>query len=347
MKGKYSSWGDFLKLKREAKFRSAREFCAKAPVGISYPQYSRYEAGDQLPSLEQALGLCRLLEVPPMEGLLEWSRSQVQIDGERKEVDHLLNRVRRGVRGEADPNESPETTLVSPVGAQVSSRVPLNLEEGKESVFDHLMVFNRSHIKLFQSDARFRDIFTFVNVYTPEEWIALDEVSRSLGIPAEELEPMVETMNDHGLILLAGGKCRSPKVMYYFPDDEDFFELRNQNYTYNANAILANANFDNIRERSAYRNVLTRRFTQSQVQHLVGRLDEILREMANMPEEGNTVNDPVYSVCLLAGERFRRIERAAGVDSGRPGLRTGLLSPNVEGAAENSAMLAQAGARKS
>jgi len=322
MKGKYSSWGDFLKAKREAKFRSARDFCARAPVGISYPQYSRYEAGDQLPSLEQALGLCRLLDVPAMEGLLEWSRSQVQVDGERREVETLLNRVRRGGVGEADPMDSPETTLVSPVGAQISSRVPLNLEEGKESVFDHLMVFNRSHIKLFQSDPRYRDIFTFVNVYTPEEWISLEEVSSSLGIPAEELDPMVETMNDHGLILLAGGKCRSPKVMYYFPDDEDFFDLRNQNYHYNAHAILENATFDNIRERSAYRNVLTRRFTKSQVQHLVGRLDEILREMANMPEEGSTVNDPVYSVCLLAGERFRRLEKGVTAGTQAPGLRT-------------------------
>jgi hypothetical protein len=325
MKGKYSSWGDFLKVKREAKFRSAREFCARAPVGISYPQYSRYEAGDQLPSLEQALGLCRLLDVPPMEGLLEWSRSQVQIETEKNEVETLLSRVRRGISAEPDPTDSPETTLVSPVGAQVSSRVPLNLEEGKESVFDHLMVFNRSHIKLFQSDARYRDIFTFVNVYTPDEWIALSEVSSSLGIPSEELEPMVDIMNDHGLILLAGGKCRSPKVMYYFPDDEDFFELRNQNYRYNADAILKKARFKEIQERSAYRNVLTRRFTTSQVNHLVGRLDEILREMANMPEDVNAVDDPVYSVCLLAGERFRR-EAAAqsrlGADGRMPGLKT-------------------------
>ncbi len=214
----------------------------------------------------------------------------------------------------------------------------LNLEEGKESVFDHLMVFNRSHIKLFESDARYRDIFTFVNVYTPEEWISLEEVSKSLGISAEELDPMVETMNDHGLILLAGGRCRSPKVMYYFPDDEDFFELRNQNFRYNSEAILGRATFHEIHERSAYRNVLTRRFTKSQVQHLVGRLDEILREMANMPEEPNTVNDPVYSVCLLAGERFRRNVSVAGEDAERdlvsgalPGLKTQIESGASKG----------------
>ncbi len=56
-RGSYQSWGGFLKSMREKRFRSAREFCSQVPMGIHYPQYSRYESGAQLPSLEQALAL--------------------------------------------------------------------------------------------------------------------------------------------------------------------------------------------------------------------------------------------------------------------------------------------------
>ncbi|MGZ6371549.1 MAG: helix-turn-helix domain-containing protein, partial [Bdellovibrionota bacterium] len=85
----YRLWAKFLKTHRELHFRSAREFCAKLPVGISYPQYSRYESGDQLPPLEQALGLARLLKIPTAETLLEWSRAQVEDPQSRLELDQL------------------------------------------------------------------------------------------------------------------------------------------------------------------------------------------------------------------------------------------------------------------
>src|SRR4051794_28765029 len=91
---RYRSFGQFIKAKREQGFRSARDFCSKVAVGISYPQYSRYEAGDQLPGLEQALALGKLLGVPTVELLLEWSQAQVQEASARQEVDALLKQVR-------------------------------------------------------------------------------------------------------------------------------------------------------------------------------------------------------------------------------------------------------------
>src|SRR6476661_2541186 len=99
MKRRYESWGDFLKKRREERYRSAREFCSKVKVGISYPQYSRYEAGDQLPNLEQALELCRLLGVPALEGLMEWNRAQMAGDVAQaalRDIELLLERIRVG-----------------------------------------------------------------------------------------------------------------------------------------------------------------------------------------------------------------------------------------------------------
>ncbi|OFZ69939.1 MAG: hypothetical protein A3K03_06785, partial [Bdellovibrionales bacterium RIFOXYD1_FULL_44_7] len=90
---KYESWGNFLKKNREGHFRSAREFCARVKIGISYPQYSRYEAGEQLPNLEQALQLCKLLDIPLLEGLLEWCRAQVSESNHREEVNSLIDQI--------------------------------------------------------------------------------------------------------------------------------------------------------------------------------------------------------------------------------------------------------------
>jgi transcriptional regulator with XRE-family HTH domain len=76
-KGKYPGWGNFLKLRREARFKSAREFCRMSELGISYPQYSRYEAGDQLPTLDSALSIGAILGIAPLETTIEWTLAQL------------------------------------------------------------------------------------------------------------------------------------------------------------------------------------------------------------------------------------------------------------------------------
>ena len=132
-KGKYLSWGNFLKTRREIRFKSAREFCSQVPIGISYPQYSRYEAGDQLPSLEQSLSMGAILGVPSMETLLEWSVAQVPAQDAitRAELSRFLEEV-RGKNPSAWPTKVAERT------------VPL----------DDVIVFNRSHLRVFSSDPR-------------------------------------------------------------------------------------------------------------------------------------------------------------------------------------------------
>jgi transcriptional regulator with XRE-family HTH domain len=290
MKGKYETWGTFLKKKREGRFRSAREFCCRVSVGISYPQYSRYEAGDQLPNLEQALQLCKFLEIPIAEGLLEWCRAQIADKGTRDEVTDLLEKVRR--QGPGGLSESQDRTVEK--RPELPSAVDLN----------DVIVFNRSHLKLFNSDALYRDIFTFVNSFAPE-WIPETEISASLGIPLDKLEPMLEQLNDFGVLLVAGGKCRSAKSLFYFPDDSDFFELRNSNVMHNASAIIDNLKHEDLTNRLAFRGLLTRDLTTEQVDDVIKKIEAMINDIVGMPRADHT--DSIYSLCLLMGPRFKRI----------------------------------------
>jgi transcriptional regulator with XRE-family HTH domain len=297
MRRKYETWGDFLKKRREAKFRSAREFCTKVSVGISYPQYSRYEAGDQLPNLEQALELCRLLEIAPLEGLLEWNRAQIFGHPSKEDIEAILGRFREhGIEAVTSGALPPPKGLIpasSTSGA--AGKSPSGLFTNASISPDDVIVFNRSHLRLFSSDPAYRDIFTYVNSYAPE-WISAQEVSQALGVSLERIEEMLEKLSDLGVILLAGGRCRATKKNFYFPDDEDFFDLRNLNL----------------------RGLLTRELTDEQLEQVISKIEEVMGSIIDMPE---TVNpDKIYSICILLGERFTRPQQA----SMEEGLRRGL-----------------------
>jgi hypothetical protein len=298
LKRKYERWGDFLKARRHAKFRSAREFCAKESIGISYPQYSRYEAGDQLPSLEHALVLCGLLDIPILEGLLEWNRAQIHDPKASCDVDNLLLKVRTSAQAGQIEGGAQSSLVPSKKNSVIGDNVSL----------EDLVVFNRSHLKLFESDNRYRDIFTYVNSFSPE-WITADELSKALEIEMRELEPMLDQLNDLGVILVGGNRCRSTKTSFYFPDDAEFFGLRNSNVKHNVEAVLQKMTPEKITEKKAYRGLISREFSEEQIQAIHHKLEEILSQAATYDQP----KDPqeIYSVCVLLGERFKRPAKTA------------------------------------
>jgi len=304
MRKKYQSWGDFLKTRRERKYRSAREFCVKADLSISYPQYSRYEAGEQLPPVEQVVDLCQKLDVQLIEALMEWNLAQLQDRDGRASLSSILDQVRGGsTLPVANPSSAPASS-----GPSLPRTVSL----------DDVVVFNRSHLKLFLADPLYRDIFTFVNSFAPE-WIPADDISASLQVPLEKLEPMLDALNDTGILLMAGGRCRAPKSNFYFPDDPDFFPLRNANFEQNVNGILERMKLEDIKEKRAYRGLVTRELTDEQAEKVIAKLEELLAETVGLPETDRP--EKVYSLCLMVGERYRRVRTQAGV---QPGLRTEL-----------------------
>ena len=113
---RYSCWGEFLKSKRRTHFRSARDFCAQKQIGISYPQYSRYEAGHQLPSLLQAMEMFRHLDVTPAEGMLEWCRAQLGGMPEQKLLDQQITTMIAAMKMET---AMPGLKTTKPVLSQV------------------------------------------------------------------------------------------------------------------------------------------------------------------------------------------------------------------------------------
>src|SRR5688572_15946384 len=116
--------GQFLKKRSMERYRSARDFCTKAEGGISYPQYSRYEAGDQLPNLDQAIRIFQLLQIPLVRGLIEWCRAQVSIPEGQQQLDELLARFRQeALQG------GPAPTLSAQDGAAKEDIGKLSLNE--------------------------------------------------------------------------------------------------------------------------------------------------------------------------------------------------------------------------
>ncbi len=286
MRRRYQTWGEFLKKYREERFRSAREFCARSSIGISYPQYSRYEAGDQLPSLELAIKLCKLLLIPVTEGLLEWNRAQVTDSELAAEIETAITKLKSG-------QASLSAASASTAPAPESSKLDL----------DDIIVFNRSHLKLFESNLAYRDIFTYINSYAPE-WIAMEEISIALGIEPAKLETMLDQLSDIGVVLLAGGRCRTTKKTFYFPDDADFFALRNSNLMHNVTSILNRIRHEDIVSRQAYRGVITRELTAEQIAKVVAQLDDMASSVVGMPETSSPGR--IFSLCMVMGERFAR-----------------------------------------
>jgi len=289
-KRKYRAWGNYLKKQREAKFRSARDFCSKVELGISYPQYSRYEAGEQLPNLEQALALGRILEMPTLEMILEWSRAQISDSETVQELEALLTKARDS---QSLPKSSPTGKQSSGLGIFSQATVPL----------DDVIVFNRSHLKLFLSDPAYRDIFTYINSFAPE-WITAEELTLALGIALPKLQKMLDRLDELGVIKVSANKCRVTKSNFYFPDDEEFFSLRNLNLTHNATQIMRRLSYADLQERRAYRSLVTRELTERQLDQVLGQLDGLMSQIVRLPESDQP--QKIYSVCVLAGERFTR-----------------------------------------
>jgi hypothetical protein len=291
-KTKYQSWGSFLKSRRETRFRSAREYCAQVPVGISYPQYSRYESGEQLPSLEQALSWGATLGASPMETVLEWTRCQVGSANEtvRAGIDKLLSEV----RGIAKASSSTGTAGASAWPTSASERnVPL----------DDLIVFNRTHLKLFASDPAYRDVFTYINSFGPE-WLTPAEIGTALGIARARADEMLGQLHELGVIVMKDGSYRASKRNFYFPDDEDFFELRNINMNHNSSSIMGGLRHADLVEKRAYRGLITRELTEEQVKLLIEGVEQLTGNVVALPET-STPRD-VYSLCVVFGKRFSR-----------------------------------------
>ena len=309
---KYPSWGKFLKLKRSDTFRSAREFCSTLDVGISYPQYSRYEAGEQLPNLDQAVKICHLLKIPVLEGILEWARAQMTDATGIQEVDSFIERLKT-----ASIDKDVIKATPKPV-------VPL----------DDVIVFNRSHLKLFESDNFYRDVFTYINSFAPE-WISVDEVAAALEIPTARAHEMVNKLAELGVINIQGFKCRASKSMFYFPDDADFFKLRNQNVSRNASSVLTKMTFRDIKEKKAYRSVVSRELTSDQVELVITGIESLMHSITKLPETAQP--ESIYSMCVVFGERF---SRAKALQKIHPGMGMGLtqVARDVSSDSANSAV---------
>jgi hypothetical protein len=168
---------------------------------------------------------------------------------------------------------------------------------------DDVVVFNRSHLRVFASDPAYRDIFTYVNSFGPEA-VGSDEIARALGLSDARASEMLERLSELGVVSVEDGRCRATKRNFYFPDDEDFFELRNLNLSHNSGQIMNRLKYCDLQARKAYRGLVTRELTDAQVELLMAGIDELQGQLVALPETAEPRT--VYSLCVLFGERFSR-----------------------------------------
>ncbi len=284
---KYELFGEFLRENRKKHHRSARGFCTTVDLGISYPQYSRYEAGEQLPSLEQVLKIADALEAPVMDAVQAWNLAQISDADART---RFREQWRLSKASESRPVEGPGHP-----GAQGGLKEAMAL--------DDVIVFNRAHLRLFQSDPAYRDIFTAVNC--ANGWATVSAIAQALHIAPERLRPMLLALNDHGVIDLDGDYCKTSKSNFYFPDDADFFEIRNRNFIYEAQSILANLKAQDVATKRSYRSLLTRDLSHAQLLAVIEKLDLVMAQVLEMEHYADS--ERIYSVCALVGPRYSRV----------------------------------------
>lgn len=277
--GRYSSFSSFLRTRREAKYRSARDFSVRVKLEVSYPQYSRYEAGEQLPSLSQALAIGDALQVDTVEMTLEWSLSQAQGESADKIRSHL-----ESVRAGKSPSAYVPPTLPFPL--------------------DEVIVFNRSHRDLFLTDPKYRDVFTYVNAFDIEHGITVEAISKALDLKLETAKDMLNALSQLGVMVKEKDRYFAAKKNYYFPDDADFFELRQQNMRHNVETILNRLTHGDLIQKRAMRTVGTRELTAEQAGWIMGQTEGLMKKFLELPEDPTA--EKVYSFCALVGERFSR-----------------------------------------
>jgi hypothetical protein len=222
-----------------------------------------------------------------LETLLEWNLAQLTSEDSiaRSGVLKLLEDFRGKVPGESSASGWPTKA--------VERSVPL----------DDLIVFNRSHLKVFASDPAYRDVFTYINSFGPN-WITAAEIAQALDLSLERVIEMVEKLSDLGVTLVSPEGCRSAKRNFYFPDDEDFFGLRNANFEHNSRSILKNLKHADLLNRNAFRGLVTRELTEDQMGLMLKCLEQLTSQIISMPETGEPRT--IYSLCVLLGERFSR-----------------------------------------
>jgi len=295
---KYPGFASYLRTHREKSYRSARDFCTRVKTGISYPQYSRYEAGDQLPPLVQAVTIFGQLEVNPLEALLEWNKAQLsEVTAEQgaqsvvqetlKEIDALLRQARSG--------------------KNLETKTPVEISRAGVNAFDvpldKVVVFNRSHRDIFMKHPAYRDIFTYINAFHPRK-ITAEELARALKLEHGVVLEMLENLEKLGVVLKKEDSFVAAKRNFYFPDDADFFELRNLNVRHNFNQLMDGLQFEALSTRQAFRGLITREFTPAQYRWVVDQSEKLLAQTVGLSEDEG--GDVIYSVMTVVGERFRR-----------------------------------------
>lgn len=259
---------------------------------MSYPQYSRYESGLQLPSLAQAIHIGEQLQGSTAEVVLQWSRAQLEDPAHVgvRVIDELL----RSARGELTTGQVLRTGELRPSQQEKPAGIPL----------DDVLVFSRAHLRLFQSDPRFRDFFSYVNSFAGADGLTAAEIARGLELSEERASQMGVQLVELGVLRSAQGRFKAQKGVFYFPEDEDFFELRNQNFRHEVDSLLRKVTSVDLAANKGLRSLLTREFTPAQAVALQDALNQVFEKAVDLPMEEPV--DRLYSLCLIFGERLRK-----------------------------------------
>ncbi|MEK7692119.1 MAG: hypothetical protein AAB425_13980, partial [Bdellovibrionota bacterium] len=188
---------------------------------------------------------------------------------------------------------------------------------------DHVLVLNRKHRDILASDPNFRDVLTYIQSFKPE-LVSLGRVATEIGLSLLRVREMCAKLAENHLLEVIGDEARGVKQALYFPEDEDFFLLKNQSFTHNVSKILGQLSVEDLRNKRATRMLLTAALSEDDFKEVQRSLEGVVESVLSRKRPGATTDAPVYSVCVLAGRRFESAKR----NSVPAGLRT-QLAPNA------------------
>ncbi len=249
------------------------------PFSFSYSSYADFERGVALPSLDQALEIAAFFKQSREAMALAWVKAQMPAD----------------LKGVFSPH--PSSGLDLPIAAPAEHQTvaqhnknvaPLSLE--------NTWILSPLERDLMLKHPWIIDTFLQLALEYPDSI-----PPENLG-PPEVLEILAPCLQQGRIVkTLSGYKLNDP--YFYLPRTKDWQQVRKQNLLRAASQMMETMRPEDLEDKTAYQDVVTRKLTRAEAQALVAHLEKIKDSFFKTSPHG--VREVYSFSAVLAPRRFK------------------------------------------
>ena len=267
-KASYRELGEFLKQKRQQKFRSALEFFRQVEFSFSYSLYADFEKGVALPSIDMMLELAKYFGIPEAEAAILWAKVQMP-NGTLKQVFTFVPTKYTEEKKQKHIDESPD--------------------------FENTWVFGPQELKVLKKTPELWDLCLLLAQSYPEE-IAFSEIHLNKGTFKDWIRSGHLTMSKKGVAL----QCQH----IYLPRTQEWDEVRRNNIKRASSDLLANISARDIQQARGYREIIHRQLSAEQIEQIVTKLKTLEAEFKTIPySKSKDSQNQMQALILILGKR--------------------------------------------